>query len=127
MDKFGGNAVQRTSVVESVDYGRTVAARRRGQFAVIPAGYADGYSRRHENGSRVLIQGCSAPVVGREWTDNVMVDVTHITGVKISEEVVRNIGLGDDCVSLEEYVFCSQTIGSGVPTRRLSEIPGSVA
>jgi len=64
---------------ETVGYGRNFVANRLTRIAVIPIGYADGYSRRLGNGvGRVLVNGHSAPVVGTICMDMCMVDVTGI-------------------------------------------------
>lgn len=63
---------------ESVSYNRTFVAKRRSRIAVLPMGYADGYSRALSNRGAVLIDGKRAPVVGRVCMDMTMVDVTNI-------------------------------------------------
>ena len=95
---------------ESVGYGRTWTARRSSQLAVIPVGYADGYSRALGNRSRVLIRGRSAPVVGRVCMNILMADVTDIPGVMIGDEVVLIGSQGEDEVQVEELAGLSDTI-----------------
>ena len=64
---------------ESVGYGRHFIADRLTRIAVIPIGYADGYSRKLGNGvGNVLISGQSAPIVGTICMDMCMADVTDI-------------------------------------------------
>jgi len=64
---------------ETVGYGRNFVADRLTRIAVIPIGYADGYSRKLGNGiGSVLINGQSAPVVGTVCMDMCMADVTDI-------------------------------------------------
>jgi alanine racemase len=95
---------------ESVGYGRTWTARRPSQLAVIPVGYADGYSRALGNRGRVLIRGRSAPVVGRVCMNILMADVTDIADVSIGDEVVLIGRQGDDEVPVEELASLSDTI-----------------
>jgi alanine racemase len=95
---------------ESVGYGRTWTARRSSQLAVIPVGYADGYSRALGNRSRVLIRGRSAPVVGRVCMNILMADVTDIPGVMIGDEAVLIGSQGEDEVQVEELAGLSDTI-----------------
>jgi len=102
--------IQTVETNESVGYGRTWTARRPSQLAVIPVGYADGYSRVLGNRSRVLIDGRSAPVVGRVCMNILMADVTDIPGVSIGDEVVLIGRQGDDQVSVEELASLSDTI-----------------
>ena len=95
---------------ESVGYGRTWTARRSSQLAVIPVGYADGYSRALGNRSRVLISGRSAPVFGRVCMNILMADVTDIPGVMIGDEAVLIGSQGEDEVQVEELAGLSDTI-----------------
>jgi alanine racemase len=110
----------------SVGYGRTWTARRPSQLAVIPIGYADGYSRSLGNRSRVLIRGRSAPVVGRVCMNILMADVTDIPGVTIGDEVVLIGKQGDDEVQVEELASLSDTINYEFLARLSPAIPRSV-
>jgi alanine racemase len=64
---------------ETVGYGRNFVAERLTRIAVIPIGYADGYSRRLGNGvGSVIINGKAAPIAGTVCMDMCMADVTGI-------------------------------------------------
>lgn len=80
--------VRRVAPGESVSYNRTFIASRPSRIAVLPIGYADGYSRALSNRGAVLIGGRRAPVVGRVCMDMTMVDVTDIPEVKPGHEAV---------------------------------------
>jgi alanine racemase len=71
-----------------VSYGRTFITGRKSKIAVLPVGYADGYSRVLTNNMDVLVRGRRAPVVGRVCMDLIMVDVTDVRGVAEKDEVV---------------------------------------
>lgn len=71
----------------SVSYARTYQATRPTKIAVLPIGYADGYSRGLSNKGSVLIKGQRAPIVGRVCMDMTMVDVTHIANVYAGDSV----------------------------------------
>jgi alanine racemase len=71
-----------------VSYGRTFVTKRESLVAVLPVGYADGYSRVLSNAADVLIGGKRAPVIGRVCMDLTMVDVTEILDVAENDEVV---------------------------------------
>ena len=115
--------IQDVAVDESVGYGRTWTARRPSQLAVIPVGYADGYSRCLGNRSRVLIHGRSAPVVGRVCMNIMMADVTDIPDVEIGDEAVLIGGRGDDRIEVEELAMLSETINYEFLARLSPEIP----
>ena len=67
-----------------VSYGRIYTAPKKVRLATLPIGYADGFSRIFSNGADVLINGCTASVVGRVCMDQCMVDVSNIEGVDTS-------------------------------------------
>lgn len=71
-----------------VSYGRTFITRRKSLIAVLPVGYADGFSRAFSNNADVLVKGKRAPVVGRVCMDLTMIDVTDIERMKEGDEVV---------------------------------------
>lgn len=71
-----------------ISYGRTFVTTRDSYIAVLPIGYADGYSRAFSNNSEVLIRNKRAPVVGRVCMDITMADVTDINKVSEGDEVV---------------------------------------
>lgn len=58
------------------------------RIAVLPVGYADGYPRLLSNRARVIVRGEYAPVVGRVSMDLTTVDVGHIPGVAVGDEVI---------------------------------------
>ncbi len=64
---------------ETVGYGRRGEITRPSRIAILPIGYADGFSRRLGNGNgKVVINGEAVPVVGTVCMDMCMVDVTDI-------------------------------------------------
>ncbi len=72
----------------SVSYGRTYRADSKRKIAVVPIGYADGYSRLLSNKFYVLISGKKARILGRVCMDQMMVDITDIENVKVGDTVI---------------------------------------
>ena len=107
----------------SVGYGRTWTARRPSQLAIIPVGYADGYSRALGNRARTLIRGRSAPIVGRVCMNILIADVTDIPEVSIGDEVVLIGRQGGDEIEVEELATLSDTINYEFLARLSPEIP----
>lgn len=68
--------VKKIPAGRSVGYGRTYTTDKETEIAVIPVGYADGYSRRLSGIGAVYINGKRCPVCGRVCMDQMMVDVT---------------------------------------------------
>ncbi len=91
---------------EAVGYMGTFVTKARSRIAVLPVGYADGYPRLLSNRARVIVGGEYAPVVGRVSMDLTIVDVTHIRGVAVGDEVIligRNNGKSVDAVELARW------------------------
>ena len=86
-----------------VSYGGTFVAEKPMVVATIPVGYADGYRRSLSGKFYVLIHGQKAPILGRVCMDQFMVDVTHIPGVTIGDEVVLMGKSGKTEISVEEF------------------------
>ena len=93
----------------TVGYGATFVAKSLMRLALLPAGYADGWRRAGSSGvgdGWVRIAGQRAAVVGRVSMNLTTVDVTHIAGVAVGDEVVL---LGEG-VSAEDHARWSGTI-----------------
>ena len=73
---------------QAVGYMGTYVTKEHSRIAVLPVGYADGYPRLLSNRARVIVRGEYAPVVGRVSMDLTMVDVGHIPGVAVGDEVI---------------------------------------
>ncbi len=108
---------------DSISYGRTFIAERPMRIATLPVGYADGYSRLLSNRGWVLIHGRKAPIVGVVCMDQVMVDVTHISGVKPGDSAVLIGTQGDETISAEDIARLCGTISYEVLTGIGRRIP----
>lgn len=74
---------------ESAGYGLSFTADRDMKLAVLSIGYADGLPRALSDGNgRVLINGYSAPVIGRVCMDQTLVDVSRIPKVAQGDTAV---------------------------------------
>lgn len=72
---------------QSVGYGQTWTARHDTRIGLVPVGYADGYPRILGNRATMLINGTSAPVVGRVSMDLTTVDLKNIPDAQIGDQV----------------------------------------
>ena len=70
--------------------------------ATVPVGYADGYRRSLSNQFYVLICGKKAPILGRVCMDQLMVDVTHIPGVQVNDQVTLVGTDGEEAITMEQ-------------------------
>ncbi len=97
----------------TVGYSATFVAARKMRLALLPVGYADGFSRAASSGvgdGWVVIAGKRAPVVGRVSMNLTVVDVSDVDGVHDAMEVVL---LGEG-VSAEDHARWSGTIAYDV-------------
>jgi alanine racemase len=106
----------------SVSYGRTFVAECPTRVALVPVGYGDGYHRLMSNRGAVLIHGQRAPILGRVCMDQFVVDVTHIPGVRLHDEIVL-IGRQDNArISAEEVSRWAETINYEITTCLLPRV-----
>ncbi|MDR2558456.1 MAG: alanine racemase [Oscillospiraceae bacterium] len=80
--------IRTLEVGDFVSYGRTYKAPTHRKAAVVPVGYADGYSRSHSNSGFVAVRNTLCPVLGRVCMDQIVIDVTEVSGVKAGDEVL---------------------------------------
>jgi alanine racemase len=80
--------VKEVAAGEAIGYMGTFVTKTQSRIAVLPVGYADGYPRLLSNRARVIVRGEYASVVGRVSMDLTIVDVSHIAGVAVGDEVV---------------------------------------
>ncbi len=95
-DKLENVSTLKTVVlqVRRVTYGEAVGYNRRGKInkttkiAIVPIGYAHGYSRRLGNGvGKMLIKGKLVPTIGNINMDMTAIDITGLD-VKVGDEVI---------------------------------------
>lgn len=87
---------------ETIGYGGTYTLLEDKMIATVGVGYADGYRRALSNKGRMLLHGQFVPIVGRVCMDQTMIDVSHLTDVKVGDEVVLVGSQGDNVLSVEE-------------------------
>ena len=114
---------------QQVSYNRTYICPSRSRIAVLPIGYADGYSRAFSNRGSVLVNGQTAPIVGRVCMDMTMVDVTRLSDVHAGDEAVLIGRQGSQAISAMDLAAWQGTIpyevlcGIGARVRRVHVEP----
>lgn len=97
---------------DTVSYGRTFKADKKIKIATVTAGYADGYPRLLSNKGYVLINGKKANIIGRICMDQMSVDVSDISDVKMGDEVIlfgkelKVDILADICDTINYEIIC---------------------
>ena len=94
----------------TVSYNGTFVATRPTRIAVLPIGYADGYSRQLSNRGSVLIRGRRASIVGLVCMDMIMVDVTDMAQLQVGETVTLIGQQGQESIWAEEVAGWTDTI-----------------
>jgi alanine racemase len=77
----------------TISYARRFTTAKKSLIASVPVGYADGYPRALTNKGQALVRGERATVSGTVCMDWIMLDVSHIEGVEVGDEVVL---MGED-------------------------------
>jgi alanine racemase len=106
-----------------VGYGATYRTAGPARIAVIPVGYADGFRRGPQHWGEVLVRGQRAPIVGRVCMDQTMLNVTHIPGVRLGDEVVLIGSQGEERISAEAVAERLGTINYEVVSAILARVP----
>jgi alanine racemase len=95
---------------EAVSYNATFRAARPSRIAMLPVGYADGYSRLLSNRGHGLVRGQRAPIAGRVTMDQTMIDVTDIADAAIGDEVVLLGQQDGDRITADDIASYTGTI-----------------
>ena len=92
-----------------ISYGATFVTDRPMTVATVPVGYADGYRRSLSGKFSVLIRGQRAPILGRICMDQMIVDVSHIPGVGLNDQVVLVGRDGNEEITVEQIAAAADS------------------
>ena len=106
-----------------VGYGCTYRTTTPTRLAVLPIGYYDGYARALSNQAYVLVRGKRAPVRGRICMNLIMVDITHIPGARLHDEVTLIGRDKSEAISAEQLAAWAGTINYEILSRLSGGIP----
>ncbi len=111
---------------QALGYGGAYVARAPARIAVVSVGYGDGLSRKISihagqpvgpceidpavGRGEVLLRGQRAPMVGRVSMDLTLLDVTHIPGAAIGDEVMLIGRSGSEHISAWDLARSSDTV-----------------
>jgi alanine racemase len=102
--------VKKVPAGASISYGRRYVTPEAKTIAVVPVGYDAGYSRSISNRGEVLVRQRRAPVLGTVCMCLTMIDVSHIEGVAVDDEVVIFGRQGNQVISVDEVADRAGTI-----------------
>lgn len=103
-------SLRNVSAGTRVGYSATFVAPDAMKLALLPVGYADGFRRELSGRGAVLVRGVCAPIVGRVSMDLTIVDVTHVPGVQIGDEVVLIGTRGKERITADDLAAIAGTI-----------------
>lgn len=104
------NQIKEVETGYGISYGHTFVTRRKSRIAILPVGYADGYSRKLSNRAQVLIGGKRVPVCGRVCMNATVVDITDLPSVNTGDEVVLLGKQGEEKITADEIAEWMGTI-----------------
>ncbi|MDO8896386.1 MAG: alanine racemase [Bacteroidales bacterium] len=105
-----------------VGYGTSYMANKRLKVAIIPVGYANGFSRSLSNAGRVLIRGKRVSVIGSVTMNTMSVNVTDIPNVQKGDEVVIIGKQGKLSISVASFSEMSNLLNYQI----LARLPGNI-
>ena len=100
----------------SVSYGSTVQTVGKTTIASVAIGYADGFARLLSSRGKMMVRNRLAPVMGRVCMDTTMIDVGHIPGVTVGDEVTIFGKPGTGALSVDRLAEQMSTINYEVLT-----------
>ena len=105
----------------SISYGLNFTVQRNSKIAILPIGYADGYSRTLSNQSHVIINDKKAPIVGNICMDQCIIDVTDID-INREDDVIL-FGGNDNGITIDSIAKLLQTINYEVVCMVKKRVP----
>jgi alanine racemase len=116
-------AVRELPADMGISYGLTYTTERPTVTAVLPIGYADGYSRSLSNKGDVLIHGKRCRIIGRICMDQCIVNISDVPEAKPGDEVVLIGRQGGESITIEEYAEAIGGITAMVPVMFTARVP----
>ena len=107
----------------TVSYGATYRLTSAQTLAVVAMGYGDGYFRLNSNASHLLVRGKRCPIRGRVTMDQVMIDVSLVSGCRVGDEVVVLGSQGGDQIRARELATQAHTIPWEILTNISARVP----
>lgn len=94
----------------SISYNRSYITSAPKTIAVVPIGYDTGYSRHLSGRGEVLVRQKQAPILGTVCMCLTVIDVSHIEGVTVGDEVTIFGRQGGEALSVDEVATAAGTI-----------------
>lgn len=115
--------VKRVPAGAFVGYGCTYKTAAESVIGVLPVGYFEGYDRGLSNAAHTLVRGRRAPVRGRVCMNMTLIDLTHVPGAAVGDEVVLIGTQADETVTADDLGSWAGTINYEIVSRIHPGIP----
>lgn len=115
--------VKTVKLGEYVGYGSSYLSTSNMLIAIVPVGYAYGFSRSLSNDGRVLIGGQPMPVISMVNMNLLIVNVSDLPETKVGDEVVLIGRQGEHEISVSSFSEMSQQLNYEMLTRLPADIP----
>lgn len=119
-------SLKKVKAFEFIGYGTSYMAKENMQIAIVPIGYAHGYSRMLSNKGRVLINKHRCMVIGTVNMNMMVVDVSEVPNIQLGNEVVL-IGSQENIdISVASFSENSNQLNYELLTRISKSIPRKI-
>lgn len=115
--------IKEVSAGYCVSYGSSYRTERPTCLATVSVGYADGLNRLLSSRASMLVTGIRSPIVGRICMDQTILDVGHLDGVQVGEEVIIFGRQGGTELPVEEQAALLETINYEIVSSLTARIP----
>lgn len=119
-------SLKNVSSGEYIGYGKTYLAQQPLKIALLPIGYAHGFTRGLSNVGRALVKGHRVPVVGMVNMNCIAINVTGIDDVQSGDEVILIGKQGDVEISVSAFGELSTQLNYELLTRLPHDIPRTI-
>lgn len=119
-------SVKEVNPNEFIGYGIGFVSQKKMKIAIVPVGYAQGFSRSLCNHGRVLMHGKLCPVVGAINMNMVVVDASETKRIQKGEEVVMIGHQAEEQVTVASFSELSNQLNYELLTRLPSNIPRKI-
>jgi alanine racemase len=119
-------SLKKVNAFEFIGYGTSYMAKENMLIAIVPIGYAHGYSRMLSNKGRVLVNRHRCMVIGTVNMNMMIVDVSDVPKVKLGNEVVLIGNQENIDISVASFSENSNQLNYELLTRISKSIPRKI-
>lgn len=119
-------AIKRVEKGEYIGYGKTYLTDKKMVIAIVPVGYAHGFSRSLSNRGYALVQGLRVAVVGIVNMNCIALDITNCSSANVDDEVVLIGKQGNREITVQSFSETVHVLNYELLTRLPGNIPRTI-